>query len=146
MTVQNTGPADDRITDNPDYRDGYSHGYVDAVVQMGKRAAENARPSSSIEESRDRLVETALSGLITIGMITKEVADALISLWARCDHLTPVELDAIRAAVEFPKGDDRGLSERFLEERQQQARLAAELEREKAAEAGTMVPVEDGVR
>lgn len=64
-------------------------------------------------ESRDRLAVTSLSALITVGMISKESADALLSLWRRHDRLTPVELDAIRAV------DDSGFAERFLEQRRQ---------------------------
>lgn len=66
-------------------------------------------------ESRERLVVTSLSALITVGMISQESADALISLWRRGDHLTPVELDAISSGA----ADDGGLAEQFLERRRQ---------------------------
>lgn len=118
-----------RAPEQPDaanYRDGYATGYVDCVVEKAKMAAESERPSSSLEESRDRLVVSSLSALITIGMIDKESADALVSLWRRRDHLTPVELDAIRAAAAGgpPVGDDGGFAEEFLQQ-QRAARRAA---------------------
>jgi len=94
------------------------------------------KPSRTVGESRDGIAATALSALVTIGMLDDEVADALISLWDRVDRLTPIELDAIRAAVAEPHpSDDGGLAERFLE-RQRQQRLAAKL----AAEAGDGEP------
>jgi hypothetical protein len=68
-------------------------------------------------ESRERLVVTSLSALITVGMISQESADALLSLWRRGDHLTPVELDALADGLH--RRDDGGLAEQFLERRRQ---------------------------
>ena len=120
-SVPEPAAHDERITDNPDYRDGYATGYVDCATETVRMAAESARPSHSLEESRDRLAVSCLSGLITVGMIDQDGADALLSLWRRRDRLTPVELDTLRAASR----DDGGFAEEFLK-RQQQARLTAE--------------------
>jgi hypothetical protein len=103
---------------SPDYREGYAEGYVDAITEMNRRAADQEdRPSSSVEESRERLITAAMSALITVTVLDRETADALISVWRRREHLTFAELAAIRAAIGEP--DDHGFAERFLEERRQ---------------------------
>jgi hypothetical protein len=87
----------------------------------------------TLAESRDSLAVTGLSALITVGMISQESADALLSLWRRGDHLTPVELDAISSGA----ADDGGLAEQFLERR----RLAASGRGDYEPTCGAVAPV-----
>jgi len=65
------------------------------------------RADRSLAEAADGLAVTALSALITVGVIDKAGADELLDLWRQRGHQPPA--------------DDQGLAEAFLE-RQRQAR------------------------
>jgi hypothetical protein len=109
---------------------------IDAIAHFYADTPGEALLLLSMWRRRDELTTDKFAELVGVLYGDDETAPDLIALWDRRDWMTPVELDAIRVALQYdPKvragyvegyvdavqtattlrGDDGGFSERYLE-------------------------------